>query len=127
MQVTGLCRHHSFEAAHGVCRQCGMEFCESCIVFPMGKKTPICKECAVRLGGVRSGAGRAPMNPRHLKKRVKAFDELMKARQERGQVATMVATETTLFQDQRPSTTAAETPASEPADSDRVDWSNPFA
>jgi len=106
-----------------------MEFCESCVVYPMGKKTPICKECAVRLGGVRSGAGRPPMNPRQLKKRVKAFDQMMKTRQESGQVvATMVVPEPAFVTSQGSDVSAnAQPPASQPVESDRVDWSNPFA
>jgi len=74
VELTGLCRDHSFESATDVCRRCGLEFCELCVVTPFGDKKPLCKECAMAMGGVRSYVSRQAMAPRVLKKRVKAFE-----------------------------------------------------
>lgn len=71
--LTGLCREHSFESALALCRRCGLEFCENCVVFPFGEKKPLCKECAMTLAGVRSFVSRPAMSPRLVKKRAKAF------------------------------------------------------
>ena len=73
IELTGLCREHSFESATALCQRCGLEYCENCVVYPFGEKKPICKECAVALSGVRSGVSRAAMNPRLVKKRTKEF------------------------------------------------------
>ena len=77
--ITGLCRDHSFESAEAVCRRCGLEFCELCLVYPFGARRPMCKECAMAEGGVRSHVARAPMGRRDLRKKLKAFE----ARQQR--------------------------------------------
>ncbi len=78
-ELTGLCRDHSFETAIDVCRRCGFEFCEICVVHPFGAKKPFCKECAMVQGGVRTHSARPAQTPRVIKKRVKEFDK-MKAR-----------------------------------------------
>ena len=80
-ELTGLCRDHSFETAENVCRRCGLEYCELCLVYPFGAKKPLCKECAMVAGGVRSQAARPEMPKRDVKRRVKAWQ----ARAERGQ------------------------------------------
>lgn len=72
--ITGLCRDHSFETAVAVCRRCGHEFCEICVVHPFGPKKPFCKECAMVEGGVRSHSPRPALPSRVLRKRVKAFE-----------------------------------------------------
>ncbi|GJM39374.1 MAG: hypothetical protein DHS20C19_27410 [Acidimicrobiales bacterium] len=71
VEITGLCRDHTFETAEEVCRRCGMEFCEMCLLFPKGQ--PLCKECAMVAGGVRNHASRAEMPKREMKRIVKAF------------------------------------------------------
>ena len=74
IELTGLCREHSFESATALCRRCGLEYCDNCVVFPFGEKKPLCKQCAVVMGGLRSAAGSPPaMNPRLVKKRAKQF------------------------------------------------------
>lgn len=72
--ITGLCKDHSFESAEAVCRRCGLEFCELCLVYPFGANRPLCKECAMAEGGVRSHVSRAPMGRREIRKKVKAFN-----------------------------------------------------
>lgn len=78
--ITGLCKDHSFESAEAVCRRCGLEFCELCLVYPFGAGRPLCKECAMAEGGVRSHVARAPMGRRDLRKKLKAFDRQQAAR-----------------------------------------------
>lgn len=74
VEMTGLCREHSFERAVDVCRRCGGEFCEICVVHPFGPKKPFCKECAMVQGGVRSFSPRPAMPGRMIRKRVKQFE-----------------------------------------------------
>ena len=76
-EITGLCRDHSFETADAVCRRCGHEFCEICVVHPFGPKKPFCKECAMVEGGVRNMSARPALPSRLIRKRVKAFDKKM--------------------------------------------------
>lgn len=78
--VTGLCRDHSFETAEEVCRRCGLEYCALCLVYPFGARKPLCKECAMTQGGVRSHTQRAAMGRRDLRKKVKAFRDHHAAR-----------------------------------------------
>ncbi len=79
--ITGLCRAHSFETATDLCRRCGLEFCEICVVHPFGPKKPYCKECAMALGGVRTHVTRQALPTRQVRKRVKAFEAFLKGRQ----------------------------------------------
>lgn len=74
VELTGLCRDHSFETAENLCRRCGLEYCELCLVYPFGAKKPLCKECAMVAGGVRSHASRPEMAKRDVKQRVKAWN-----------------------------------------------------
>jgi hypothetical protein len=74
-ELTGLCRDHSFERAEDICRRCGGEYCELCLVYPFGPKKALCKECAMVAGGVRAHGTRAEMHKRAVKHRVKAFAE----------------------------------------------------
>jgi hypothetical protein len=73
-ELTGLCRDHSFETAENLCRRCGLEYCELCMVYPFGAKKPLCKECAMVAGGVRSHAARPEMPKRDVKRRVKQWE-----------------------------------------------------
>ena len=75
-ELTGLCRDHSFETAIDVCRRCGLEFCEICVVHPFGAKKPFCKECAMVQGGVRTHSARPAQTSRVIRKRVKDFEKL---------------------------------------------------
>lgn len=79
-EITGLCRDHTFETAEEVCRRCGMEFCEMCVLYPKGAGKPLCKECAMIAGGVRNHASRPEMPKRDLKRKVKAFAEKRRIR-----------------------------------------------
>lgn len=80
VDTTGLCREHSFESAEEVCRRCGGEYCEICLVFPFGVSKPFCKECAIAAGGVRAHVARQPMPRRDLRRKVKAFEARRQAR-----------------------------------------------
>lgn len=75
-ELTGLCRDHSFERAIDVCRRCGLEFCEICVVYPFGAKKPFCKECAMVQGGVRTHSARPAQTSRVIRNRVKEFKKL---------------------------------------------------
>jgi hypothetical protein len=79
-ELTGLCHDHSFERAENVCRRCGLECCELCMVYPFGAKKPLCKECAMVAGGVRSQAARPEMPKRDVKRRVRDWNARQKAR-----------------------------------------------
>ncbi|MEM7142970.1 MAG: hypothetical protein AAF548_18240 [Actinomycetota bacterium] len=74
VETTGLCQHHTFESSQDVCRRCGGEYCEMCLVFPFGNARPLCKECAMVAGGVRNHATRPEMAKRDVKRKVKAFN-----------------------------------------------------
>ncbi len=73
-EIAGICRDHSFETAEEVCRRCGAEFCELCLVFPFGASKPLCKECAMAVGGVRSHVSRPAMAKKDIRRKVKAFE-----------------------------------------------------
>ena len=73
LELTGLCLEHSFESATALCRRCGVEFCETCVVFPFGEKKPLCKECALMIAGVKSHAPRPEMAGRLVRRRAKEF------------------------------------------------------
>jgi hypothetical protein len=73
--ITGLCREHSFETADEVCRRCGGEFCELCLVYPFGANKPLCKECAMVAGGVRNHSSRPELKGRAIRTKVKAFEQ----------------------------------------------------
>ncbi len=73
-EITGLCRDHSFERATDLCRRCGLEFCEDCLVTPRRTNKPYCKECAMIEGGVRAHTPRPALPARLIRKRVKAFE-----------------------------------------------------
>ena len=73
IELTGLCREHSFESATALCRRCGLEFCDNCVVYPFGPKKPLCKDCAILIAGVKTQARRPEMAPRFVRRRAKAF------------------------------------------------------
>lgn len=57
--MDGRCDKHSFEPAERICRSCGGEFCQDCLVFSHGhRKPPYCVSCALAAAGVRSSASR---------------------------------------------------------------------
>ena len=89
IDITGLCRDHSFEPAEDLCRSCGGEFCVSCLVHPFGK--PLCKTCAIAAAGVRSSGTHKPLNKRDIRKRKKAFDAAMANKRETGEPGPIVA------------------------------------
>lgn len=77
-EITGLCREHSFERAADMCRMCGGEFCDMCLLYPAGK--PLCKACAIAAGGVRSGGAHKALSSRDIKRRVREFEEAKAAK-----------------------------------------------
>lgn len=57
--MDGRCDKHSFEPAERICRSCGGEFCQDCLVYSHGhRKPPYCVSCALAAAGVRASAGR---------------------------------------------------------------------
>lgn len=88
-QLTGLCLDHSFETAENLCRRCGVEFCELCLVYPFGAKKPLCKDCAMVAGGVRSHGTRPEMPRRDLKRRVKEWEARVAATAPAAEEATL--------------------------------------
>lgn len=78
IEMTGLCRDHSFEPAADLCRMCGAEFCDGCLVHPFRK--PLCKACAIAAAGVRSAGSPKPLKKADIRKRLKAFEETKAAR-----------------------------------------------
>lgn len=145
-ELSGLCRDHSFESAAAVCRRCGLEYCEACVVHPFGKKKPYCKECAMALAGVRASVTKPAMGPRLIKKRVKAFSAMAKNRATAPMPEPVVPLIVDPTLDARPAQEAAV--SAEPPDFDElasehipipaepaptgdgiaptVDWNNPF-
>jgi hypothetical protein len=87
-EITGLCREHSFERAVDMCRMCGGEFCDMCLLYPSGK--PLCKACAIAAGGVRSGGAHRALSSRDIKRRVREFEEAKAAKLAPQQTAPVV-------------------------------------
>lgn len=79
IEMTGLCRDHSFERAADLCRMCGAEFCDACLVHPFRK--PLCKACAIAAAGVRTAGTHKPLKKGDIRKRLKAFEAAKAARQ----------------------------------------------
>lgn len=140
IELTGLCREHSFESATALCRRCGLEYCEICVVFPFGEKKPYCKECAMALGGVRSHVTRPAMTPRLVKQRAKQFKAnggaIASAPLPEPEVPTIVDTTIETADEPEsiepapvPADVAPPPPTGEPAEgvAPSVDWNNPFA
>jgi hypothetical protein len=74
------CTKHPHEKGAGLCQRCGMAWCSDCLVPVFGpKKPPMCVECAMYAGGVRSAAVRPAMPKRELKARLKAAKAQAKA------------------------------------------------
>jgi hypothetical protein len=71
--VDGRCDQHLFEAAEDLCRECGREYCDECLVYPFGpKKPPLCRQCAIAAAGIRKHAKRPKVKTsRELKRQVK--------------------------------------------------------
>jgi hypothetical protein len=75
------CAKHQFEAAEGVCRTCGYDFCGECLVFSFGpNKPPYCLACALTASGVRSNAANPPLRTkREIKLRHKEWMQTREA------------------------------------------------
>ena len=77
--MDGRCDKHQFERMERICRSCGGEFCQDCLVYSHGHhKPPYCVSCALAAAGVRSTAHR-PM-VRSTREVRKALREERKAR-----------------------------------------------
>lgn len=74
--MNGLCHYHSFSVALAVCHRCGHTFCEECTVHPFGARKPLCKDCAMVLGGVRPHAQRPAQPKRVIRQRTRALGRL---------------------------------------------------
>ena len=145
MELTGLCHDHPFESATALCRRCGLEFCEHCVVFPFGAKKPLCKDCAIAISGIKSNATRPEMAPRHVRRRAKEFDKNVRAKSAPmpdPEVPTIVDTTTVVAAEPAEAPDLAPVPSQEPAPkatppppgstqpadgiAPAVDWNNPF-
>lgn len=90
--MNGLCHLHSFSVAQAVCHRCGHTFCEECTVHPFGARKPLCKDCAMVIGGVRPHAQRPAQPKRVIRQRVRALRRL----REHGDQPQLVSTFDTL-------------------------------
>jgi hypothetical protein len=46
-----VCERHAFEQAAHLCRSCGLNYCQECLVWPRGpKRPPMCITCALNRG-----------------------------------------------------------------------------
>jgi hypothetical protein len=69
--MEGRCERHQFDRAIDRCGRCGLEFCQTCVVYPFGqRKAPYCLPCAVEAAGVRSGAGSGQALSRRARKQL---------------------------------------------------------
>jgi hypothetical protein len=69
--IEGRCFKHGFEIAEARCRQCGLEFCNECLVYSFGPgKPPFCVPCALGAAGVRANAGQTTQVPRRELRRL---------------------------------------------------------
>lgn len=115
-ELTGLCLNHSFESATVLCRRCGGEFCDTCAVVPFGPRKPLCKDCALFIGGVKAKAARPEMAGRLVRRRAKQLDKAVPT----------ASAPTPITEGSIPTVTA--TPSHVPAGGDEpaIDWNNPF-
>jgi hypothetical protein len=59
------CAKHTGVISSGSCGQCGLEYCEDCLVFPFGtNKPPMCVGCALAFAGVRHKGAAKPRVPK---------------------------------------------------------------
>lgn len=72
MTDSGNCVKHLFERSSGHCDQCGHAYCQDCLLQPFPRKPPICKACAMALGGIRTTAKVRPVGTR---KEIKALQK----------------------------------------------------
>lgn len=76
------CETDPLDVATDLCQQCGGEYCDDHLVYPYGaKRPPLCKSCAIAVGGVRSGAAVVRKRSRAQVKRRRA--ELRSVQHER--------------------------------------------
>jgi hypothetical protein len=69
--MEGRCERHQFDRAIDRCGRCGLEFCQTCVIYPYGqKRAPFCLPCAVEAGGVRARAGSGRAISRRERKRL---------------------------------------------------------
>jgi len=75
------CAKHPHEIGVALCGRCGFAWCDACLVFAHGPdKAPLCMECAMFAGGVRSAATRPALSRREMKARVKQVQAAMAAK-----------------------------------------------
>lgn len=72
--MNGRCETDHLDQAVDVCDSCYGEFCDRCLVWPKGRRHPVCTECALIASGVRTGERPPPLGSRRTaKKRRKAL------------------------------------------------------
>lgn len=62
--MDGACEKHVFERMETSCMHCGGEFCGDCVVYPYGRRKPLCVNCAIAAAGIRSSAARPVVRSR---------------------------------------------------------------
>lgn len=72
--MDGQCVKHQFEPAVDACRDCGLVFCNECLVYSFGEnKPPYCVACALAVAGVSHHNPRPPrVSKRELRRLEKA-------------------------------------------------------
>ncbi len=136
-EVNGLCHLHSFSAAVALCHRCGHGFCEECTVHPFGGRRPLCKDCAMVIGGVRPHAERPALPKRIIRQRARALRRLVEREDRPGLVSTLDAlswpgsTPAAAPAGPAPATgaEAVAVPAADPGAgvAPPIDWNQPFA
>ncbi len=77
--MNGRCETDPFDRAVDICRICYGEFCWTCLVETKGRTQPMCRECALIVGGLRP---KAKPRIRGSKKTVKARREALREARE---------------------------------------------
>lgn len=75
VDMNGRCETDPFDRAVDVCRTCYGEFCWTCLVETKGNKHPLCRDCALIVGGLRP---KTKPTIRGDKKTAKARRELLR-------------------------------------------------
>lgn len=75
--MNGRCDNDPLDRAENVCDNCGGDFCDSCLLYPRGKKrAPVCKACAIAKAGLRSSSkSQTSLERKNVRKRRKELQE----------------------------------------------------
>ncbi len=75
--MNGRCDNDPLDRAENVCDKCGGDFCDTCLLYPRGRKRPpVCKACAIAHAGLRSTSkSQTPLERKNVRKRRKELQE----------------------------------------------------